>query len=84
MSQAAVSIAKCLSELHTCRALGQRLIFARSTSRDVTGKLHAGSKAGLEIPSAPQPCAAVSTLFHHSGTTDGGLFLTQIISTWCL
>lgn len=67
VSQAAVSIAKCLSELHTWRAVRQSLIFARSTSRDVTGMLHAGSKAAVEIPNAPQPCAAVSTLFPPHG-----------------
>lgn len=61
--QAAVSTAKCLPELHTWKALRQSLISAKSTSRDVRGMLQAGSKAGVETPSAPQPCAAVSTLF---------------------
>lgn len=83
-SQAAVSIAKCLSELHAWRALRQSLIFARSTSRDAGERCMLAAKLLWRFPVLLSPVLQLPHSFHHTDTRDGGLFLTQIISTWCL
>lgn len=61
VSEAIVSIVKCLSELHV-GGLSASLIFSKNTSGDVRGMQQIGSKAGVESLDVPEPCVAVHSL----------------------